>query len=210
MSQVVGRVGWVKPPLQSRSQMSLERMLDAAEEVIAEKGFEGSDTSVGAFYGRFKEKEALLGCLHDRFTDEAMATTDAVLDPVRWEASSIAEILSETIPFLVEVYRQKTGLIRAFIVRGCVDDEFCKRWLPLNAHLVGRLRDLILARAETIEHPDPTLAIQIGLQMILSTLDRLTLFRVSEVEIIELHDARLPGELVRCFLSYLGISPQAC
>lgn len=219
MSQVVGRVGWVKPPLQSRSQQSLERMLDAAEEIIVEKGFEGatvaeivrrSGTSVGAFYGRFGEKEALLSCLHDRFTSEAIATTDVVLDPTRWEDSSITEILGETIPFLVEVYRAKTGLIRAFIAKGCAEDEFCKRWLPLNAHLVGRLRDLILARAETIEHPDPSLAIQVGLQMILSTLDRLTLFRVSEAEIIELDDARLPGELVRCFLSYLGITSRTC
>lgn len=218
MSQVVGHVGWVKPPLQSRSQLSLERMLDAAEEIISEKGFEGatvaeivrrSETSVGAFYGRFGEKEALLSCLHDRFTKEAMATTDAVLDPARWEASTIAEILSETLPFLVQVYREKVGLIRAFIAKGCTDDEFCKRWVPLNAHLVRRLGDLILARSESITHPEPSLAITVGLQMTLSTLDRLTLFRVCEAETIGLDDDRLPSELVRCFLSYLGITPES-
>ncbi|CAK9006085.1 Thioredoxin-like protein YneN, partial [Durusdinium trenchii] len=181
-------------------------MLDAAEAIITEKGFEGAtvaeivrraETSVGAFYNRFGEKEALLSCLHERFTNEAIATTDAVLDPERWEDSSIAEILSETIPFLVEVYREKTGLIRAFIARGCTDDEFCKRWVPLNEHLVSRLRELILARREDITHPEPSLAIRVGLQMVLSTLDRLSLFRVSETEILELSDARLSGELVR-------------
>ncbi len=214
MAQVIDKIQWVKPPLQTRSQDNLQRMLDAAEEIIAAKGFEQATvseivrqagTSVGAFYGRFREKDALLGCLHDRFCEEAYATIDSVLDPARWEGCTAEEIVSATIPFLVEVYRQRVDLIRAFIMRGASDDDFCRRWLPLNAHLTGSFRDLLLMRSEAISHFEPSLAIEMALQMTLSTLDRLTLFRVEEVGVIELDDPRLPRELVRAVLSYLGV-----
>ena len=63
---------WIKPPRQARTQESLERVLDAAEALLADKRFEDihvaeianrADTSVAAFYRRFQDKEALLSNL---------------------------------------------------------------------------------------------------------------------------------------------------
>ena len=72
---------WVRRPMQERSQRTLERILSAAETLILEVGFEGAtvaeivrraDSSVGAFYTRFKDKDALLRCLIDRFFHATM------------------------------------------------------------------------------------------------------------------------------------------
>jgi len=204
---------WVRPPRQSRSQESLERILDAAEQVISEKGFDQAtvaeivrlaNSSVGAFYGRFKEKDALLRCLHERFCEEAFATADAVLDPDRWRGQSIRQILSETIPFMVDAFRQRGGLIAAFIVRATYDPSFTQAWNSLGCHLTERFRTLLLERRSEIRHPDPSLAIEFGLQMILCTLDEMALFREVDAVGLSLFDARLPEQLSKMLLAFLS------
>ncbi|MFQ5417449.1 MAG: TetR/AcrR family transcriptional regulator, partial [Myxococcota bacterium] len=105
---------WVRPPQQARSQQTLDRILDAAEAMVSEKGFEDSPvsaivrragSSVGAFYARFEDKYALLRALSDRFVLQAMLTADEALGPGRWERSSIPTILHSVIRFLVSIYR---------------------------------------------------------------------------------------------------------
>ena len=215
MTQTPTAVGWVRPPQQARSEESLERILDAAEETIAEKGFEQATvaeitrrakSSVGAFYGRFHEKNGLLGCLHDRFMAEAIATSDAVLEPGRWAGASIAGILQETLPFLVDVYRQRRSLFRAFTIRASVDADFARRFEGLNDHLFAAMRNLLLERVSEIDHPSPADAIDIGFQMVLSTLDQAVLFDGMENRGITLDDPRLAGELVRMYLGYLRVA----
>lgn len=214
MGRLSTQLEWVRPPLQARSQESLDRILDAAEEVVAEKGFEQATvaeivrrakSSVGAFYARFREKDALLGCLHDRFRDEAIATTDAVLDPERWRGASIAEILRETIPLLVEAYRDRRGLMRAFIRRASVDPVFAEKCVPVSRHLCERLSALILARSDEINHADPHLATEFSLQIIINTLDALSIYDQGLFGGIPLDDSRLGDELTRVVVSYLGV-----
>ena len=78
-------------------------------------------SSVGAFYARFADKDALLHALYDRYYQEAIATADEALDPARWEGATIPEILSAVVVFLVEIYRERTGLMRAFALRNHAD-----------------------------------------------------------------------------------------
>ncbi|MBX7168233.1 MAG: TetR/AcrR family transcriptional regulator [Pirellulales bacterium] len=204
---------WVHPPRQSRSQESLERLLDAAEELFASKGFEQTtiaelvrkaNSSVGAFYLRFKDKDAVLFCLHERFCEAAQATASDVLDGQRWATSTIREILAETVPFLVEVYRQRSSLFRMFILRSGTDPQFAQRWLPMHSHLFDRVRELLLARREEIHHPEPEVAVEMGLQLVLATLDTLTLLPGMNTRGLHLDNPKLPDELVRMFVTYLG------
>ena len=124
-----------------------KRILDAAEEVISERGFDNATvseivrrgkSSVGAMYARFNDKDSLLACLHERFCEQALATTDAALDALRWEGTTIAEILSNVLPFLVHVYHHKRGLIRAFIVPRQYGPSIRRAWQPIVAHDLGK------------------------------------------------------------------------
>ena len=218
MSIADSSVQWVRPPRQSRSQESLERILDAAEIEVSERGFEQATvadivrrakSSVGSFYARFGEKDALLRCLHDRFNAEAVATTDAVLDPARWGRTPVGQILSTTIPFLVDVYRQRCGLMRAFIIRATADPEFAERCSPLSRHLTAKLTELLLTRRDEIRHAEPRLACEIALQAVLSTLDMATLFHGAEWNGRALSDPMLGDELTRLFAGYLGVEANA-
>jgi AcrR family transcriptional regulator len=208
------QVEWVRPTHQARSQETLERILDAAEEVVSEKGFDNATvseivhrakSSVGAMYARFNDKDSLLVCLHERFCEQAMATTEAALDPARWEGASIGEILAASLPFVVHVYHEKRGLIRAFIVRGSTDLQFAERASRLSRAISERLIALFMARRDEIKHPDPVLAVDFGLRMAFDTLDQATLYVDIQRTKIQLSPDQLSEELTRVFLSYLGV-----
>ena len=155
---------WVRPPRQARSQETLDRILDAAEALVAEKGFDDTpvaeiarraDSSVGAFYARFHDKDGLLHALYERYFEQAIATADAALAPARWEGASIDELIAAVVRFLVEIYRERRGLMRAFVLRKHVDPEFQARQQRLSHYVTARLSALLLARRDQIPHPDP-------------------------------------------------------
>src|SRR3954447_2000622 len=87
-----------RPPQQSRSRATLDRLLDATAALLAEKPFDEmtvaeiarrAGTSVGAFYGRFPDKDALLDSFDERFFNLARASCDEFFDSTAWrEASS--------------------------------------------------------------------------------------------------------------------------
>lgn len=209
------QVAWVRPPRQTRSQETLERILDAAEAVVSEKGFESAtiaeivaqaQSSIGAFYARFRDKESLLGCLHERFCEEAMATADAALDPTRWEAASVPEILQELLPFLIGSYRLRRGLLRAFLVQAGNDQAFSEKAVRLGNHVALRVRELLLTRQQELRHPDPALAVDLGLRVVLGILDSSLLFPKTEETAMLYDDRLLTLELTRLYLRYLGVA----
>lgn len=214
MASTLNRVEWVRPTHQARSTATLERILDAAEEVVTEKGFDAATvseivrrarSSVGAMYARFPDKDALLVCLHERFCEQAMATTEAALDVNRWEGAPINEILASALPFLVEVYHQKRGLIRAFMIRGSSDHEFAERAGRVGRDISARLITLLEARRDEIKHPNPVLAIDFALRMTFDVLDQATFFIGVQRTTIQYTREQLAEELKRAFLSYLGV-----
>jgi AcrR family transcriptional regulator len=214
VTQAFTQIEWVRPIHQARSQETLERILEAAEEVVSEKGFDSAtvseivrraNSSVGAMYARFNDKDSLLVVLQERFIEQALATTEAVLDPARWEGASIGEILSAALPFVVHVYQQKRGLIRAFILRGCNDEQFAERSVRVGREISERLIKLLTARREEIKHPDPVLATDFALRMTFDVLDAATFYGDLQRTKLTMTADQYAEELTRMFLSYLGI-----
>ena len=204
---------WIRPPQQARTRAGLTRMLDAAEALVAEKGFDNagiveiarhSGSSVGGFYRRFRDKDGLLHALHERFCEEARATADAALDPGRWADATTAEIIGEFTAFLVQIYRERTGLLRAFLLRGTSDATVRERTDRLFQHLADRLAVLLRGRRAEIAHPDPKLAAAFGLHVVLGTLNQTVQIQPSG---LHLSDARITTELTRVFVTYLGATP---
>src|SRR5258707_10246781 len=123
---------WVRPPLQARSQQTLDRLLDAAEALVSQRGFDDTPvaeiarragSSVGSFYSRFADKDALLGALNERFLAQAVATADAALHPPRWQRTTIEEIAAAVVRFLVPIHPEQRRLPRAIAPRLRVDPE---------------------------------------------------------------------------------------
>src|SRR4051812_25812680 len=94
-------LSWVRTPRQARSKDTLERLLDSALELLEEGSFAEASvqkitarakSSVGAFYARFSDKDALLQHVHQRYADEAIATADKALLPERFLGVPLADI----------------------------------------------------------------------------------------------------------------------
>jgi len=205
---------WVRPPQQARSQETLHRILDAAEALVSEKSFEDTPvaevvsragSSVGAFYSRFHDKDGLLHALYDRYLAEATATADEALDPARWEGAGIQQILHAVTRFLTEIYRERCGLIRAFVVRNHNDAECRARQERLSHYVSDRLSALLLARRDEISHRDPVRAAAFGLTLVVSTLESVILFGELRSGVLALSDEELAAELTTAYLAYLGI-----
>lgn len=209
---------WVRPPKQARSQETLDRILDAAEALVQEKGFDDTPvaeivaragSSVGAFYSRFPDKDALLHALYERYLEQALATADEALDPERWLRSDVATIVASVVDFLVRIYREQEGLIRAFVLRNHTDPAFRARRDRLSHRVSAGLAGLLATRRDEIRHPDPVRAGAFGMTLVFSTLDNTLLFGEMRTGVAVLSDADLAAELSRAFVAYLGAAPDA-
>jgi AcrR family transcriptional regulator len=201
---------WITPPCQERTHRTLARLLDASEELLATRDFAGisvaeianrADSSVGAFYRRFRDKDALLHALHERYNEEAFATAEVALDLDRWQKASVPEILGEFVSFLVGIDRERRGLRRAVSQRALMDPAFHERTLRLRRYLTDGVSRLLEARRAEIEHADPRIAASFILRQILGVLAQGGLADDAYT------DERLAAELTRACVSYLG-SPE--
>jgi len=208
-SQAVLR--WVRLPQQARTRATLTRLLDAAEALLDEKSFDEisiaeiarrAGSSVGGFYRRFRDKEGLLHALHERFCDDARATTDEVLDPTTWAGAPLTEVLARITAFLVEIHRQREGLFRAFLLRGVTNESVRERTARLFQYMGESMSVLLRERIDEVRHPDPETAAAFALQVVIGTLDQA--IHIQPTTSI-FSDERLTEELTRVFTSYLGV-----
>ena len=206
---------WIRPVQQARSQQTLERLLDSAEALIADKGFDDitvaeiaarAGCSVGAVYSRFRDKQAVLHSLQDRFAQEATLTADTTLGLDRWQDASIEEIVSQLISFLVEIHRERRGILRELSVLSKSEPAMIERKARLAAHVGQHVEALLLARAERIRHPEPAAAVRFGVQFVLAALERAVLFDDVATYGLPASDEQLARELTRAYLAYLDLT----
>ena len=203
-----------RSPRQARSRASRERILDAAEAVVAARGFEAAavaevvaraGSSVGVFYARFRDKRGLLHALYERFHRDAQARLDAALDPERWAAAPTAPLVHALVRTLVDLHRERRGLARAFAVEAARDPELQARRDRLSQHLAGRLAERLRRRAGEIAHHHPERASAFGMAVVSSTIEAAVLFDRLRTGPLAPTDGDLAAELARLLLAYLGV-----
>ena len=205
-------------PQQERSRESLQKLLKAAIEVLGQHGVEGATIpriahhaglTPGSVYRRFHDKEALLetailGMLERQ--DENLRT----MSPEIARAIPLAVFAEQIINSIVVAYRARAPLIRAMrrFVQGRAHTAFWRKADRLEIRTYEQLVSLFLTHAERINHPDPRTAIATGLMMVISTATELvvTYEDLSTWKgLLPADDQALKRELVRAFLSYLGV-----
>jgi AcrR family transcriptional regulator len=211
-SSWIADLRWARPVHQQRSQRTLERLLDSAEAVIAEKGFadaavadiaERAGCSVGTFYRRFRDKDALLHALDERLAEELRATLDDAVSPERWEGARIAEILEGYLQFALEVGRPRVVLARAARLMAQRDTAFAERHARMTRELHDRLAALLRARVDEIGHPEPAVAIDFALEQLRAMLQQRLEEEPLARDLLAVSDARFIDEALRSVTSYL-------
>ena len=210
-------------PQQERSRESLRRLLKAATEVLGQRGLEGTTIpriarhaglTPGAVYRRFRDKDALLEAAIMGILERQDERLKSGLTP-GMAAKIPTEVFAEQmVGGMVTYYRANADLLRAFrhFTVGRPDMEFVRKAAKLEVRSFERAVDLILAGRRDIRHPQPRIAVSLGLMMVTSTLWELVVLPARSVNwkgLMPKDDKALRRELTRAFLSYLDVETTA-
>lgn len=197
----------LRPPLQRRSADTLERVFRATEALLEEKPFDlitvaditaKSESSVGAFYARFPDKEALLNALDERYAIEGLERLENTLTEMQRNGSSY-RIAREIIEGLWDFHAAKPGLIRSLVLRARThpDPAYQARGDRLTESLFGAVASMLEP------HGYEPRAIHFALLTTLTTVRELTLFPEGPSAGVRINRKEAIDELTRSFVAYL-------
>jgi AcrR family transcriptional regulator len=208
-----GEAEWVRAPRQARSQETLQRFLDATQQLLEERPFEEitvadivgrAGRTVGSFYARFDDK---YGVLYELVTSVFTRVNDVVrafCDPVRWDGQPVSEFVSESVRINVEAYRRTGPLFRAAFNAAVIDERFRDLRLEVMRFCAEQQKQLLLARADELGCADPARASDQVFEMVAATLDHELMFgRFTKTS--PSTDAELVRELTEQSMQVLGI-----
>ena len=207
----------VAGPKQARSERTLFRLLDAAEALIVEQGLAGlsipevarrAGSSVGGFYARFRDKNELLRALEERFFLEVQSRLDALADERRWADAPVRDIVVAAVDELVTVTEARRALIKAFMFRATVDVQIRDEAVGFRNRAAQRIAALLVGKSPAFRHPEPVLAIDLGVQAAFSLMNQHVLLDGTEAagRMLSLDD--LKREIARLFIAYVGIDDE--
>ena len=210
----------LKPPQQARSRESLRRMLDAAENVLEKYGAEGltlvrvakeAKLSSANVYRRFRDKEALIAAVFQRFYDINATDLDARVDLGTIRNLGIRHFTRNWIAGMIQGFRTRTGLVRAAVVYSQSHQHapHVKRKTEIETALFRRHVQIYMLWRDQIRHADPEYAVSYAIISIALTLRELIIFDNAAMfsKLVPMDDEHLREELPRAFLRYVGIEP---
>lgn len=204
----------VSGPKQARSERTLFRLLDAAEALIVEQGLAGlsipevvrrAGSSVGGFYARFRDKNELLRALEERFFLEVQSRLDALADQRRWAEAPLRDVVAAAVDELVTVTEARRALIKAFMFRATQDVQIRDDAVRFRNRAAERIAALLVAMSPGFRHPEPVLAIDLGVQAAFALMNTHVLLDGTEAAGRMLSIDDLKREIARMFIAYVGI-----
>jgi AcrR family transcriptional regulator len=209
-------------PQQQRSRESLRKLLKATTEVLGQHGADGATIpriaehaglTPGAVYRRFRDKDELLETTVLGILERQDERTKIGLAPAAAAQIPLAVFAEQVIGSMVISYRANAALLRAMrqFVEVRARTPFWKKAAALEMRSFRRIVDLFLTHRAEIPHPQPRIAVALGLMMVISTLFDLVVLPQEQHlwhGLIPQDDRGLKRELLRAFLSYLGIPAQ--
>lgn len=201
------------PTRQERSRQTRDRLLDAAEAVLARDGLEGATVpaiaaeagvAVGSVYRRFPDKDALFRGVYERFFSRGAETNRAGLMAEAFRGTSAGAVIAQLVEGMVAGYRDRRPLLRALLVyeHAHADPAFRRHAAQLRAETFRMIGDLLVARGRELGHPRPREAVAFALTVVRHTLQGLALQNGRGGA---LEDERFVKELTRMVAAYLGV-----
>jgi len=215
MANSLNLLSFVSQPKQARSEETARRILDAAQALIEREGLSSlsipevvrrARSSTGSFYARFKDKNALLAALEERFFADVYRVLDELADPERWRGRPTRELVEACVGEMLQRLRRHARLVCAFAFRSAHEATFASHARRFHERLTDRMRALFLSRRAEMSHPEPEVAVALALEFAFTFIQTRLLFQGQERS--ALNDEQLARELTRMFLAYAGIAAE--
>jgi AcrR family transcriptional regulator len=162
----------------------------------------------GAIYRRFKDKDALLEAVILGMLERQDERLRVGITPAAAGQIPLAVFAEQFIGGMVVSYRANAALLRAMriFVQGKTHTPFWRKACRYETRAFEWMVELFLTHGPEISHPDPRLAVSMGLMMVVSTLFELVVMPTDlgpMKALLPKDDPSLKRELTRAFLSYV-------
>ncbi len=176
----------VSPPLQERSAKTLERIVEAVEDLLKTKSFEDvtirdivtkAKCPIASFYARFKSKDDLLPHLYERYDARVVPSMLAKVSGIDMASIDLRQAVDLTVDLIIESYTRDKWLMReiALFARrnpGAIGGD--KRRERAGMHVTAA--KLFAVYKKDIKHKDPVRAAEVGIFLIASIARETILF----------------------------------
>ncbi|MEM6638116.1 MAG: TetR/AcrR family transcriptional regulator [Pseudomonadota bacterium] len=205
---------WRRETQQTRGEKTQTALLDAAQELIVEKGMDGlsmadvarrAGSSVGSVYHHFKDKKALLYALFHRMTSILLQQTREAADPAKWDGATVYDLLEAFLDLRLQ-QRRMAGISKSAAALVMADDP------ELKAHMAEikregsqALLDLMMVRKDQIGHPDPAFAAAFVIDQVNAMLYALSDPYQKASALAEFDDVTFKEEVLRWSKSFLRL-----
>lgn len=202
-SPAVGASGR-RVPSQERGRRRVALILDAAEEVFAEVGYEAATnteiagrarTSIGSLYQFFPNKEAILDAVADRYLERLRALYDEELS-VHAAGMPLPKVLDRVIGSLAKLKAENPAFWTIFYGSG-TSEKLASAAEDLRSEIVGRMDAIFAVRAPGLEEKHRRLYAEIAHDVVRGLFPLATSGEEEKRE-------RVVAEIKALLLAYLG------
>lgn len=202
----------MRNPQQQRSIESTARMLDAAEELLADGGPDAltvdavvsrANSSVGSFYARFGDRQGLLLAVQDRFLDRveaaaiAQASTLVAVDDLR-------EVIEQLVTAFLEVFRSNRNAFNAILVQSLSIQSFRDRGALASQQGARAVTEILGACGAQVTHPDPALAADFTFRTMFALATHIVMMEEGEVTGVVMEPQQWIDQTADMLHLYLG------
>lgn len=209
--------GMVRPPLQSRSEQTLAKMVAACRTLAEERGnlddialndvVSAARTSIGAFYSRFKDKEAFLHyVLEVALADAEALTRQSIAKDTVWQTGPAHAIVAHVVHLYLTQFRENRGLFRGSLRHYAVRDPETNPMRTANRRIIGLAVPWLARQLDDRNAQDAEFESRTAIQFLVGTLSNVLL---NDPGPLHLDDAAIETHLVRMMTRYLGVPEPA-
>lgn len=204
----------LQPARQDRSKKTQDRILRATERLLASEPFESislrriikeAGTSIGSFYARFRDKDALLPVLYAEY-ETKLQTRLTQLQESTASATSLDEVAELMVAHFVDTYGEIPNLSRAlyeYATRSPGSAE-SKKLARQRGRQYSFLYNALLAFQSEFTHDDPQRAVELGLYfMVVACRNRLLYPLAPQTRTLKISQKELRRELSQVLTGYL-------
>ncbi len=168
-------------PKQRRSRETLDRVLEAATELLQEVGYDemrvaevGERANIGtaSIYARVGSKHGLMLAVQARMVEQLDREAAEMLEPLREFDGPLGIIVRRVVTVIGDLFRRHESLLRVFMVRADTDSTVTEHGSESTVRLRDLVAEVLLARRQEIAHAAPETAVDVCFRMVYDTLAR--------------------------------------
>ncbi len=171
----------LRPPRQLRSEENLAKMILAGRDLIEQHGnfdlvlisdvIRAAGTSTGAFYGRFKDKDAFIdSVLEAAFAEMQAEAENAIREDDVWAKGSASAIAVCIVRYYVEMCRVHQGMFKAVLRHFAARDPDANPMRGLDRHIQSLVAPALAQKMQAPCKSSAEAEVRIAMQMVVGTL----------------------------------------